>query len=346
MPESAYPHRGVAAQILVLCCAVWAFSFPAMKSLEMIGRLRVPENTSVFFAAWCNTLRFGVAAAILALYGWRHLRGLTRRELKQGLGLGAFGSLGMLLQMDGMAYTQASTSAFLTQGYCVWLPLWLALSHRRRPPFAVVAACGMVLMGGALLAGVDWGRPHLGRGEWETLAASVAFTAQILWLDRRKFRGNNVIRFSVVMFATLTLCTLPVALMTVHRFDHLVLAYSSPSAIALLAVLVGPCTLVSFVLANRWQPEVPATEAGLLYSTEPVFTAALALVLPEVISRMSGITYPNELLTWNLVVGGGLVLAANTWLQVRHPTGEPGLAPIAHETPVAEFHPDSGPPKL
>ncbi|MEN9676195.1 MAG: hypothetical protein RIS76_2091 [Verrucomicrobiota bacterium] len=335
MTRSDYPHRRLAAQMLVMCCAFWAFSFPAMKSLELIGQHQVPGNSSVFFAAWCITLRFAAAAALLALYGLRQLRGMTRLELKQGLGLGGFGALGLLLQMDGMSYTQASTSAFLTQGYCVWLPLWLALSHRRRPPFAVVAACGLVLMGGALLAGGDWRRPHLGRGEWETLAGSVVFTAQILWLDRREFRGNNVLRFSVVMFTVLALSTLPVALATVRQMGDLPLAYSSPAALTLLGVLVGPCTLVSFVLANRWQPEVPATEAGLLYSTEPVFTALLALFLPAVISRFSGIDYPNEQLTWNLLVGGGLVLAANTWLQLRHPTGEPAAAPTANETPVS-----------
>ena len=335
MTRSDYPHRRLAAQMLVMCCAFWAFSFPAMKSLELIGQHQTPGNSSVFFAAWCITLRFAVAAAVLALFGLRQLRGMTWLELKQGLGLGGFGALGLLLQMDGMSYTQASTSAFLTQGYCVWLPLWLALSHRRRPPFAVIAACGLVLVGGALLAGGDWGRPHLGRGEWETLAGSVVFTAQILWLDRREFRGNSVLRFSVVMFSVLALGTLPVALATVRQWGDLPLAYSSPSALALLGVLVGPCTLVSFVLANRWQPEVPATEAGLLYSTEPVFTALLALFLPEVISRLSGIRYPNEHLTWNLLVGGGLILTANTWLQLRHPTDEPAAAPTAHETPVS-----------
>ncbi len=320
--------------MLVLCCAIWAFSFPAMKSLELIGRNHAPGNSSVFFAAWCITLRFAAAAVLLTLFGFRHLGGLTRLELKQGLGLGAFGALGLLLQMDGMSYTQASTSAFLTQGYCVWLPLWFALSHRRRPPFAVVAACGLVLAGGALLAGVDWAHPRLGRGEWETLAGSVVFTAQILWLERSEFRGNRVLRFSLVMFSVLAIVSLPVALLTARAWGDLAVAYSSPAALLLLAVLVGPCTLFSFLLANRWQPEVPATEAGLLYSTEPVFTALLALVLPALISRISGIQYPNEQLSWNLLVGGGLVLAANLWLQLGHYGTESTAAALANEIPV------------
>ena len=65
MTRSDYPHRRLAAQMLVMCCAFWAFSFPAMKSLELIGQHQVPGNSSVFFAAWCITLRFAAAAALL-----------------------------------------------------------------------------------------------------------------------------------------------------------------------------------------------------------------------------------------------------------------------------------------
>ena len=88
-------------------------------------------------------------------------------------------------------------------------------------------------------------------------------------------------------------------------------------AAALIALLVVVCTLISFLLANRWQPEVPATEAGLLYCTEPVFTSGVSLFLPGLISRWAGVPYPDEQLTWNLAAGGGLILAANVWLQLR-----------------------------
>jgi len=330
-----HPRRRLAAQMLVLCCAFWAVSFPAVKALEIIGRLRTPENSSVFFAAACVCLRFAISAAAVVLFAFPRLRHMTRMEWKQGVGLGILGSLGLLLQVDGMAYTQASTSAFLTQGYCVWLPLWVALRHRRFPSWIVLSASVLVLLGGAVLSGVSWERPALGRGEWETLAGSVAFTGQILWLERPEFRGNDVLRFSAVMFAVLALCTLPLALATAQRPSDLATVFASPAAMGLIGVLVVFCTLVAFLLANRWQPEVPATEAGLLYSTEPVFTAALALVLPGWISRGAGIEYPNERLTWNLVIGGGLVLAANAWLQLGHISRDPAAAPAAHETPVA-----------
>jgi len=294
-----------------------------MKALELVGRSNTPENNSIFFAALCVTIRFAVAAILLGAFIAPRLKKLTRLELKQGMGLGVFGGIGLILQMDAMAYTQASTCAFLTQAYCIWLPVWFAFRHRRWPPVIVIVASAMVLLGGAILAGVDFQSLRLGRGEWETLAGSVLFTGQILWLERPEFRNNDVSRFSLIMFVSIAFTSLPTAWFTATDSADLIRAYSSPAALGLLALLILLCTLVSFLLANRWQPEIPATEAGLLYSTEPVFTAAVSLVLPSLISQWCAISYPNEKLSANLLIGGGLVLAANIALQLQSAKNHP-----------------------
>ena len=315
--STPYPHRARAAKVLIFCCACWAFSFPAMKALALVGSRNAPESGTVFFAALCVVMRFSVAALLLALFSLRSLAGLTRNELKQGAGLGLFGGVGLVLQMDGMSYTHASTAAFLTQGYCIWIPLWFALRQGRMPSLTVWVSSILVLVGAALLAGVDWHHFTLGRGEWENLAGSVLFAGQILWLERKDFAGNKVARFSLVMFVVMVLTCLPLALATAAKPSDLFQAYASGPALGLLALLVVVCTLLSFLLANRWQPEVPATEASLLYCTEPVFTSLVTLCLPQLISRLSGIDYPNERLTWNLLAGGCVILAANIWLQLR-----------------------------
>ena len=307
-----------------------------MKALEQLGRMEAPGNSTFFFATLGVAIRFGLAALLLAIVILPRLSALTRSELHQGVGLGVLGAIGLVLQMDAMAYTQASTCAFLTQGYCVWLPIWFSLRHRRLPPLLVLVASGMVLLGGAILAGVSWGQLRLGRGEWETLAGSVVFAAQILWLERPVYRGNDVYRFSAVMFATMAALCLPVAALSAQSSLDLAVAFRSPAAIALFGVLIVLCTLITFLLANRWQPEVPATEAGLLYATEPVFTAAVSLVVPGWISKFAGIHYPNERLTANLLVGGGMILAAVILLQMlaRHATSSEPLKilnPVAPE---------------
>ncbi|MES1194947.1 MAG: hypothetical protein ABUL65_03560, partial [Opitutus sp.] len=79
------------------------------------------------------------------------------------------------------------------------------------------------------------------------------------------------------------------------------------------------CTLGSFVLMNTWQPKITATEAGLIYCVEPLFASVLALFLPALFSAWGGFDYPNEQLTWHLLVGGGLITVANVLIQLKPP---------------------------
>lgn len=308
--------------MLIGCCAVWAFSFPAMKSLALLGQRTSPGNSSFFFATLCVAERFVLASLLLVCLPWLTLTRLTRSEVRQGLGLGIFGAAGLILQMDGMAYTHASTAAFLTQGYCVWIPLWFALRQRRLPRWTTMAATGLVLVGAAILNDLGSGQFRLGRGELENLLGSVFFAAQILWLERREFAGNHVGRFSLVMFLSMAALCVPLACLLANHPRDVLTAYSSPAALIMMGGLTLFCTLLTFLLANRWQPEVPATEAGLLYCTEPVFTFAVTLFLPSLIAKWTGIDYPNEILSWNLLAGGGLILAANVWMQFQ-PASEP-----------------------
>ena len=314
--------------MLLLGAALWALSFPSVKAIAAAQQALVPGADSWFLAALCVLYRFAIAAALLALLAARTLAKLTRSELCQGAGLGLFGGVGILLQVDGLAYTAASTSAFLTQCYCLLIPIWVALCQRRWPARKIFLSCALVVTGVAVLAGVDWRNFRLGRGEWETLAGSVAFTAQILWLERPKFAGNNVNHFSIVMFVSMALVCLPVAVATAPSAGAWLAAFGTAPLMGLLAILVFPCTLGAYMLMNHWQPHVPATHAGLIYCVEPVFTSLYALFLPGWFSAWAGIAYPNETLTRALLVGGGLITLANVllYLPVRRAKEAPSVA--------------------
>jgi drug/metabolite transporter (DMT)-like permease len=312
-------HRLKAIRMLVLCCVFWAVSFPTTKALTLSQQAVVPDASSWFLAALCVAYRFGATALIMALVSARTLPRLTRLEFKQGLGLGLFGGGGILLQVDGLAYTSASVSAFLTQCYCLLIPLWVAWRQRRWPAVRIVAACGLVIAGVAVLADVDWRSLHLGRGELETILASVLFTGQILWLERPEYARNNVNHFSVVMFAVMALLCLPVALLTTAHPADWYRAYGSLQPLTFLGILVVVCTLGGYLLMNHWQRHVTAAEAGLIYCLEPVFASLLALFLPGWFSHWAGLAYANEQVTASLLIGGGLITAANVLVQVPLP---------------------------
>jgi drug/metabolite transporter (DMT)-like permease len=317
-------------------------SFPVMKTLTLAQQELLPGRSTWFISALCVLYRFALAALGMAVLAAPGLRGLTRREVAQGVGLGLFGSGGLLFQLDGLAYTSASTSAFLTQFYCLLIPVWLAMLHRRMPSKRVLVCAGAVLAGVAVLSGFDWREFRLGRGEVETLIGSVLFTGQILWLQRPGYAGNDVRRFTLVMFAVMALSMVPVAAATTRAASDWWVAYSTGPLLVLLAVLVGVCTFGGYLLMNRWQPAVSATQAGLIYCAEPVFVSLLVLFLPQWLARFAGVEYPNESLTWRLLVGGGLITAANVVLTLAPPPEEHAVsappAPVSAgiETPARD----------
>jgi drug/metabolite transporter (DMT)-like permease len=308
------PSRRVRALFgLVGTCALWGLSFPAMKTLGFHMAALDARVSSWFVAAATLVLRFGVSALLVALFG---LPRPSAHEWRQGLWMGLFTGAGMLLQMDALSYTSASTSAFLTQGYIVVLPLVAALSARRLPT-AKIAACVVTIAAGlAVLSGFDWSHLRLGRGESETLGAALCFACQILCLDHRAYRNNRTNVVSVLMFACITLLLLPVALLTARSAADARLLFATPVAAAFVFILCVPCTTVAFMLMNRYQPDVSASEAGIIYGAEPLFASLLALFLPSILAAWAGVSYANERLTDRLLLGGSLVIAANVLLQL------------------------------
>ena len=313
-----------ALRMLMVASAFWGLSFPTTKALAVAQQELLPASSSWFGAALCVVYRFAIATLVLFVLSARSLTQLTRLELEQGLGLGLFGGVGILLQVDGMAYTSASSSAFLTQCYCLWIPAWVAWREKSWPPAKVFLSCGLVMIGVAALANLNWKQARLGRGELETIAASLVFTGQILWLERPSYAGNNVRHFSLVMFVVMAAVALPVALVTTRQWGDWFQAYRSGPALGFLGILVFFCTCGGYLLMNHWQRRVTATEAGLMYCLEPVFASGFALFLPGWFSNWAAVSYANEELTASQLVGGGLITAANVLIQ--RPSSAPGQA--------------------
>ncbi len=302
---------------LVLSTSAWGLSFPTAKAVMQAQALLLPDRAEWFHAAFILFNRMLFATVVLLLLLRSRMRGLTRKELRQGVELGIFGGLGMLIQTDAQNYMAASTSAFFTQFTCVFIPITVAMRTRRAPAANTIIACILVMTGCALLSGIQLGGIAFGRGEWETIAAAVLFTGQILCLERVEFRGADSARLATVMFATKGAIALPFVLAGCGGIASLAAPYSSPSIMFLSALLAVVCTAYAYSAMTHWQPHVTSTQAGLIYATEPVFASVWALFLPGLFSTLAGLHYANEQLHWQLFAGGGLVLAANLLLILR-----------------------------
>ena len=332
-------HRK-AILLLVLACLFWGISFPVSKALTLLYLQSMPGASSWFVVSLQGSIRFLLAGLLMLPFGWRELRSLRKREVIQGVGLGLCGGAGMLFQMDGLAYTSASISAFLTQAYCILLPLYHFSRNRTAPGFRDLLAIFMVVTGIGILANVDWSTFRIGRGELETLVSAVFFTFQILWLERPVFRPNRTRMVSTTMFLSMGLIFCLAALCIRPERMNYATAIDSFTKIFLTFLLVFFCTLLAFNLMNHCQPAITSTEAGIVYTTEPLFTTVFALFLPAQLSVLAHINYANERFSLAVVSGGGLILLANLLLQIR---GRKAIPPVAEvrTTPAGIQKPSS-----
>ena len=323
---SSVQRRLRALMGLICTCALWGLSFPVMKALGQHLAIQSPGVSTWFVAAATVVVRFASGAVLLVLSGWSRP---TRSEVVQALALGVFSCAGMLLQMDALNFSPASTSAFLTQGYIVILPIAGAVVARAWPRaktlFCVLASSS----GLAVLSGFDWATLHLGRGETETLLAACSFAIQILFLDYRGYRANRPHVTTTIMFGCVAILALPLAVWQARPSDFGLL-FATPVALGLLLVLIVPCTVVAFSWMNRYQPEVSASEAGIIYGAEPLFASILCLFLPGFLGGLAGIDYANERLGARLLIGGGLVVFANVMLQLPWPRARARGGTVEH----------------
>lgn len=312
MTSTASPQRGRAILMLALSCGAWGLSFPGGKVFMAALEHELPGRNSWVFSSLTIGGRFALGALVLFLFHPRAFSKTTASEWRQAIGLGVFAGLGMLIQTDGLNHTEASTSAFLTQFSAVIIPLFVAVRYRRLPSPLTMFCVVLVMAGVAVLGRFDWRALRLGWGEIETLISTMFFSAQILWLERPIFRGNHTGRVTLAMFAVIAAVNVPVFVSNAHAASDALAIFASGRIFALLAGLTFFCSLIAFLMMNRWQPHMDATTAGIIYCAEPVYATVFALFLPALLATALGLAgVENEVLTTHLVIGGALITAAN-----------------------------------
>ena len=189
-----------ARMLLLLATAMWGMSFPIIKAIR--SDFYCENSSEISKSASYVFLRFGIVFLIyfLWVFVWKKEGKLSRQEFLVGSVIGVMGGVGMLLQGDSLAYTDPGTCAFITQMGCIWVPLVAFLRGRRAitPFFTFALLCGF--LGLFLLSGFDPSRFTLGRGEMETLLASLFFSVQIITLESRRWRDYINLKSTCLMF--------------------------------------------------------------------------------------------------------------------------------------------------
>lgn len=284
--------RTLATVGLLGLTAVWGSTFVLIK--DVVGRMPVADFLAV---------RFVIAAlAMLLLFGRRTAR-LAPRQLARGLLLGVVYGVAQLLQTWGLSLIAPSVSGFVTGMYVVFTPILAWLLLRQRPEAVVWLAVSLATAGLALLSLHGW---SIDAGVWLTLGSAALYGLHIVGLGRWSRAEEAPGMSTVQMIAIACVCLLATAP------DGPSLPPDGHAWLALLymALVAG----AGAMLVQTWaQAHLPPARAAIVMTSEPVFAAAFA------------VAFGSDVLTWRMLAGGALVLAAMYLVELLPRRATPAL---------------------
>jgi drug/metabolite transporter (DMT)-like permease len=276
--------RSLKAHLLLLAATlVWGATFIVIKAA-------LADASPLVF----NAVRM-VLAAVLLLVIFRHrLRSMTVGVWRAGFTIGTLMWLGYEFQTDGLLYTSASKSAFLTGVSVVLVPILLALFWRghvnRYTLGGVMAACvGLYLL--CIPAGQGLSLASLNRGDILTLGCAVAFAFQIIAVGRsaQHYDFAHLVTIEIAVCAAWMLISIP--------FERHAYLRLTPRLLVALAITSIVGTVGCFIVQAWAQRFTPPTHTALIFSLEPVFAG------------LTSYAVLGERLGARAIVGAALILA-------------------------------------
>jgi drug/metabolite transporter (DMT)-like permease len=307
-----------ATLLLFSTTVLWGSSFFTMAwGLEGIARrvgIHAAPSAYIF-------LRFLAAFVLQGLAFPRAWRSLSLRTVRAGAILAVPFYAGFILQATGLDADNSSVSAFLTSLFVVVTPLlgWLFFRERLGPVTLLGAALSLV--GVYVLSNPSGG---LGRGELLTILCAVAFAFQIQLTNvitrEHSPEAISFVQFGcAVVFSGLTMLAMGV------RPGDLARSLGERHVAWTVLYTAAACSVVAMGVLNRYQRDISATRASVLYMMEPVFAALFALV------------FTGETMTARKMIGGAIILGGNLLCElIGRKAAEKGPASVVQGDPGAK----------
>ncbi|MBV8855964.1 MAG: DMT family transporter [Acidobacteria bacterium] len=235
-------------------------------------------------------VRMPLAALLFAALFPRQVFGASRAAWRAGAVLGALIGVGFVVQTTGLLYTTPAKSAFITGVTTPLVPVVAYVLWRARPSRENLLGIVLASIGGALIlapAGVG----GVNTGDLLTLSTTLLFAAHItlMSLYARRFDVRQLSALQITTAAALILT----AWAGLRAYAALAGAAGLPPGLARetappawsapvgwhLAYLSLVSTVGVFLLWTWGQARMSATHAAVIFSLEPVFATAFAVLL-------------------------------------------------------------------
>ena len=273
------------ADLLLLgITVVWGASFPLMKMVLAY----IPAYAYL-------SIRFLLAALVLAVIFNKNLRRINKRALLYGGIIGLFMFGGMAFQVVGLYTTSASNSGFITGLNVVIVPVISAFLLKKRPDRAstigiIIAFIGLFFLSGGLNFDFNY-------GDFLTFLCAICWAFQIIAIDRFTMTEDAPLLAILQLFFVGAAST--GLWLTVDAGKPLEINGTAIGIILFTAVLGSALAFGGQTIAQK---HTTPTHTALILTAEPVFAVIFAMIIPNA----EGIT---EMPSLSKVVGCLLILA-------------------------------------
>ena len=274
---------------LLAVAVVWGSSYLAAKEVV------TADGVFGFLA-----LRFGIAAAGLAIILAPRLRGLTRAEVALGVVFGAILSVIFALETFGVTMTSASNAGLIISLTIVMTPLLEQWVRRTQLPPAFYGATVVAVAGVGLLT-QSGGLSLPGPGDlliFLAAAARAVHVTVIAHLTQR--RAVDSARVTLVQLSTGLAVFASLSTFTGTNMVRTAVEMSASSWLVTIYLAIVGTVFAFFIQIWAVRRTSPA-RVSLLLGTEPLWAVAIGILLG------------GEALTVVGAVGGVLILLGTNW---------------------------------
>lgn len=221
--------------------------------------------------------RYALAAPVLAVLAGP--RALAAVPWRRALALFVIGGSGQALvtyfSLSALQWLPAASLGFLFYTYPAWVAIFAALAGTERLTATRIAALALALFGITLMVGAPWNLALPWPGVWRALLSAVIYAIYIPLLHRLRGPLTPATASAYLIAGAAT-----IFLVAAERGGGGALtAMLTPLAWTYAAVLALYSTVVSFLTFLRGLEILGAVRAAILSTTEPLFTAVLALLV-------------------------------------------------------------------
>jgi drug/metabolite transporter (DMT)-like permease len=238
---------------LILTTIFWGGSFVFNK----IGFREIPPIT--FLA-----IRFSLATAIMLCFCLPRLRKFSSGTIKRGFFVGLALAATNLTFVIGLAGTSATRAGFLNNLFVLFIPLICFILWRERLGRGSFAGVVLALAGIWQLA--QGGVSGFSRGDLLSTVCAVFIAIHIITVSK-VLKDEDVYLVSLVQFATVMVFGW--LLVLVFPQPPFKIGIQATGALAYCALFP---TVICFTLQNTWQRHTTPTQAGLIYTLDPVWS--------------------------------------------------------------------------